>query len=153
MKLAQKRLSLPPAIRAPAITLSLLAVGTALLAVRSPHVSGSYGACPLLLLTGTYCAGCGILRASHDLAHLDVASAWQMNPLWVLLVPFIVLALGWWTWTRYRVARAERVGLPRPTYKAPGPILGFVGVGVLVVYSVARNVPVLMPLLAPGVAS
>lgn len=153
MKVATRALSLPPAMRAPVLTLSLLAVGTVLLAVRSPHVSGSYGACPLLLLTGTYCAGCGILRASHDLVNLDVPSAWQMNPLWVLLVPFIIVGLGWWTWTRYRVARAEHAGLPRPTYRAPGSIWGVVGIGVLVVYSLARNVPVLMPFLAPGVAS
>lgn len=149
MKLANRMLSLPPAMRAPVLTLSCLAVATAVLAVRSPHASGSYGACPLLLLTGTYCAGCGILRASHDLAHLDVAGAWQMNPLWVLLVPFIIFGLGWWTWSRYRVARAERAGLPRPTTRVLGPAWGFAGVGVLVVYSVVRNVPVLMPWLAP----
>lgn len=150
MKLANRELALHPALLAPVLTLSGLVAGTAALAIRSPHVSGSYGACPLLLLTGTFCAGCGVLRASHDLAHLDFAGAWQMNPLWVLLVPFIIIGLAWWTWRRYRVARAEQNGLARPTFKVPGPVWGFIGVGVLVVYSIARNVPAFMPWLAPG---
>ena len=44
-----------------------------LLHLRDPHRSGSWGYCPWLMLTGTYCPGCGGLRAVNDLAHGDVA--------------------------------------------------------------------------------
>ncbi len=149
MKTAVKTV-VPAELRAPLFTISAVLAGTVVLAARSPHVSGSYGACPLLLLTGTYCAGCGILRASHDLAHLNIASAWQMNPLWVLAVPVIVFALLWWAWSRYRVFRARRDGQTPPVSKVLSRTWGIAGVGLLVVYSVARNVPILMPWLAPG---
>lgn len=137
------------ALRAPLVTLTALGALTIALALRSPHVAGSYGVCPLLGLTGMYCAGCGVLRASHDLLHLDVAGAWQMNPLWVLVIPAVIVGLGWWTWTRFRVFRAERAGQEWPHFKVPSARWGVAGLVVLIVYSVARNIPALMPWLAP----
>ena len=52
-----------------------LSVAVALLHVRDPHQSGSYGYCPWLLLTGTYCPGCGALRAVNDLTDGHVGAA------------------------------------------------------------------------------
>lgn len=137
-------------LRAPIVTVGTLVALTIVLAVRSPHVSGSYGACPLLLLTGMYCAGCGVLRASHDLVHLDFAGAWQMNPLWVLVVPVLIAGLTWWFWFRFRLFRAERQGQERPRIRVPSSGWAIAGLVVLIGYSIARNVPALMPWLAPG---
>ena len=92
---------------------------------------GSYGFCPLVALTGLYCPACGALRATHDLAHLDLAAAWASNPLWVALVP--VLVVGW------GVALVRRL---RGTPERPLPVwLGWATLAVVVVFGVLRNVP------------
>lgn len=137
-------------LRAPVVTWAVLAGGTTVLALRSPHVPGSYGVCPLYALTGLYCAGCGVLRATHDLAQLDLASAWSMNPVWVLAVPVIVLLLGWWTWQRALDVRALRAGRRRPARAAISPVWAYVALAGIVAYSVVRNVPALAPWLVPG---
>jgi hypothetical protein len=122
----------------------LVAGGAAVLALglvlRDPHQQGSWGVCPLYALTGTYCAGCGGLRATHDLLVGDLAGAWGANPLWVLVAP--VLALLWVRW----LVRALRTGR-----RAAAPPIGVAlgAAAVVVGYSVARNVPAWSGVLAP----
>jgi hypothetical protein len=74
-----------------------LAVGllgaSVLLHLRDPHRSGSWGYCPWLMLTGTYCPGCGGLRAVNDLTCGDVGGAASSNLMLVSLLP--VLAGLW----------------------------------------------------------
>jgi hypothetical protein len=43
--------------------------------------------CPVALLTGTPCPGCGMTRAALALAHGDIALATAMNPSALLTVP------------------------------------------------------------------
>lgn len=129
-------------VRPVAVGASTLAA-TALLAVRSPHVTGSYGVCPLLALTGLWCPACGGLRAVHELTRFDLAGAWSMNPLVVLGVPLLVLAWGLW------VARSTG-RLPSGRRRGAGgawPAWTFLVVSAT--FTVARNVPVLEPWLAP----
>ncbi len=113
---------------------------TAYLAAVNPHEPGHYPLCPTLALTGFYCAGCGALRAVHDLTRLDLAGAWGMNPLLVLALPFLVLAWGAWLWRTW-------TGRPRRNLAPPWVI--WVIFAVVVGYSVLRNVPALAPWLAP----
>lgn len=137
-------------LRAPVLTTAVLAGAVTVLALRDPHVPGSYGVCPLYALTGWYCAGCGALRATHDLAHLDVSAAWGMNPLLVLAAPVLVILLGWWTWRRLRAARALRAGEDVDLPHAPGAAWAYATGAVIVVYSVLRNVPAFAPWLVPA---
>ena len=65
-----------------------------LLHLRDPHRSGSWGYCPWLLLTGTYCPGCGGLRAVNDLTRGDLRAAASSNLLLVLATPVLI---AWWT--------------------------------------------------------
>jgi len=113
---------------------------TAVLAVVNPHEPGRYPVCPTLALTGFYCAGCGALRAVHDLTRFDLAGAWDMNPLLVLALPFLVLAWALWL-------RRAWTGRPRRNL-APAWVI-WVIFAVVVGYSVLRNVPALAPWLAP----
>lgn len=104
---------------------------TVVVAVRDPHVPGSYGFCPLYLVTGLYCPACGALRATHDLTHLDLAAAWSQNALWVLVAPAVVI--GW----AVLVVRRLR-GLPSrplPTW------LGWAGLAVMAIFGILRNLP------------
>ncbi|WP_456788967.1 DUF2752 domain-containing protein [Cellulomonas sp. P5_C5] len=126
-------------LTAPLVTGGVVVLATALLAVRDPHVAGSYGVCPSFLLLGVWCPACGGLRATHDLATGDLAGAWSMNPLWVLAVPLVVVLWGRWV---TRSARGVRAG-PAPTWAAWLLLVVVVGFGVL------RNVPALAPWLAP----
>jgi hypothetical protein len=93
------------ALRGP-LSVGALGAGTFLaLAVRDPHVEGSWGSCVFLQLTGHWCPGCGGLRAVNDLAHLDVPAALSSNAFAVLLA--LGLAAWWavWTWSTARGVR------------------------------------------------
>ena len=126
-------------LRAPIVSAAVTVAATALVAVHSPYASGSYGYCPLHALTGLWCPMCGGLRATHDLAHGDVAAAWGMNPLWVVLVPFVVG--GWALW----LVRSWQ-GRPMPTVPRAAR---WAVLGVVLAFGVLRNVPALVPWLAP----
>ncbi|UJP38922.1 DUF2752 domain-containing protein [Cellulomonas palmilytica] len=117
--------------RGPALTAGIVLAGTAVVALRDPHVSGSYGYCPLYAAAGLFCPACGGLRATHDLAHGDLAAAWAMNPLWVALVPVVVALWGWWA---VRVARG-RTAPVLPSWSA------WVFLALLLVFGVLRNLP------------
>ena len=85
--------------------------------------------CPLRALTGLDCPLCGATRATHALVRGDVATALDFNALYVLALPLVVLAVGWWL-VRGRSpsvlhAAAARWGL----------------LGVAVAFMVARNLP------------
>ncbi len=113
---------------------------TSYIAAIDPHEGGHYPTCPSLYLTGFYCPGCGSLRAIHDLAHLDLGGAWGMNPLAVIVLPWIA-----WRWLRWLlVTRGVRV----ETKPAPGWAL-YLLAGAVILYGVARNIPALAPWLAP----
>ncbi|GAA1734694.1 hypothetical protein GCM10009809_32430 [Isoptericola hypogeus] len=128
---------------------ALGAAATALVAAVDPHVGGRYPACPLLALTGLACPLCGALRATHDLAHLDVAGAWAANPLWVLVVPVLVLAWATWTVRAWRWGRAD-AGRARTAQRVPLRLLLVLVGGAAVVFGVLRNVPALAAALGPG---
>jgi hypothetical protein len=106
---------------------------TVVVATRSPEESGHYPTCPFLAVTGWFCPGCGSLRTVHALAHGDLATAWDRNPLAVLLVPFVLVAWGAWG-LRILGRRAWH-----PSRIRAGWIWGLLVV--VLVYWVVRNVP------------
>jgi hypothetical protein len=107
-------------LRGPLLTAGGVAATTLALRLRDPHVSHSWGVCPLYYATGIYCPGCGSLRAVNDLTHGHLAAAASSNLLLVALIP--VLGLLWASWTHVswrgydahlvpRVPRAVTIGL------------------------------------------
>jgi hypothetical protein len=65
-----------------------------------PNVAGNpFPPCLFRYFTGYFCAGCGLTRAMHALVHGDIARAFAMNPLAMLLMPAVPLLLahaaGW----------------------------------------------------------
>ncbi len=99
---------------------------------RDPHESGSWGFCPWLVLTGTYCPGCGGLRAVNDLTRGDLAAAISSNALFVSSIP--VLA---WLWLRSVSQRWRDVRRPLP--RQPVAVAATVGVVLVVAFWVLRN--------------
>jgi len=136
--------AVPHSVRAPAGVGALVLAATVYLAVVDPNRPGHYFGCPVLAVTGMYCAGCGALRAVHDLAHLDLAGAWGMNPLLVVAVP--ALAGAWVRWLRRSWAPSE---LPRADADRRSGRLAWAVLAALVGFTILRNVPVLAPWLAP----
>ena len=110
-------------------------MATVALHLRDPHVSGSWGICPLAAVTGIYCPGCGGLRAVNDLTHGDLAGAAASNLLLVVLLPAAVFLLGRWALDAWHGRRRE---LPPPrVVTLQAVVLGVV----LLVFMVVRNLP------------
>jgi hypothetical protein len=105
---------------------------TGYLAVFDPNRPGHYPGCPIRLLTGYYCPGCGGLRALHDLIHGQLYAALSSNLLVVLAVPVAVLV--WLDWTRNRLSGSgSRVRVP--AWSAWSLLVGVLAFGL------ARNLP------------
>lgn len=62
--------------------------------LMDPETSDVYPRCPFLALTGFYCPGCGTLRALHQLARGHPLAALDLNPLMMLLLPFVAYFLA-----------------------------------------------------------
>jgi hypothetical protein len=113
------------------------------LGVTDPYRPGAHLACPVLALTGLWCAACGGQRAVHELAHGDVVAAWGMNPLVVLAAPLAVVL--WARWLRRATGRTAA----RTARATPHVLLAWTLLAVVAAFTVLRNVPALHPWLAP----
>ncbi|GAA2408065.1 hypothetical protein GCM10010191_15680 [Actinomadura vinacea] len=109
------------------------AVGAVVVAFVDPHEPGHYPTCPSLGLTGWYCPGCGGLRMTYSLLHGDVAQAFGMNPLIMLMLPVFA-----YLWVRWTVSAARGVPM-RSALLRPRVLYAFMGV--LGVYWIVRNLP------------
>jgi hypothetical protein len=87
---------------------SLIIAGAAYLFFFEPGKTGFFPACPFRSLTGFTCPGCGTTRALHQILHGHFATAFTLNPLLLLAIPFILFAF-----IRYSVI-VMRGGVPRP---------------------------------------
>lgn len=119
-------------IQGPTLLAGVVLGGSVLLHLRDPHQAGSWGFCPWLLLTGTYCPGCGGLRAVNDLTNGDVAGAASSNLLFVASIPILVLA-----WVRTMTDRWR--GVARPASTRTHVVLACAFAAVALVFWVARN--------------
>ncbi len=122
-----------------------LAGTIALLLLRTfdPASSGIFPPCPLHFLTGWYCPGCGSLRALHQLLQGNARAAWAMNPLTMVLLPFI----GYGLMSQAALVLRGRT-LPG-MFLSANMIRGLCVV--IVLFGILRNLPVHpFNLLAPG---
>jgi Protein of unknown function (DUF2752) len=111
-----------------------------------PATSGLFPPCPLRYLTGWYCPGCGSLRAIHQLLQGNFRAAWALNPLTVLLLPFLTYGFASRAVFEIRGRYLPELFLPAMWIRAL--------CGVIVLFGMARNIP-LHPfeLLAPRIVS
>lgn len=100
--------------------------------LRDPHDSGSWGFCPWLVLTGTYCPGCGGLRAVNDLTRGDLAAAASSNVVFIASLP--VLVALWWR----QLVQSWR-GQRRPLPSALVTTASVVALVLVMVFWVVRN--------------
>jgi hypothetical protein len=131
--------------RYPLLTAMLAAFAGALvvLSLFDPATSGLFPPCPVRYLTGWYCPGCGSLRALHQLLHGNLRAAWAMNPLTVVLLPFLSYGLA-----SSALFELRRHGLPQPFLRA---VWIRALCAAIILFGIARNLPMHpFDLLAPG---
>ena len=117
---------------------------TAYVRAVDPNEPGHYPLCPTLALLGIDCPGCGGLRATHALAHGDVAAALDHNALLVVAAPVLIALWGVWmyrAWTGVAPALTPR----RETFARVAPIVVLL---VVMLFAVVRN---FVPYLGSGV--
>lgn len=125
-----------------AASLSVVAA-VILLRVFDPASAAIFPPCPLHYLTGLYCPGCGSLRAIHQLLQGNLQAAWAMNPLTLVLLPFIGYGLA-----SEALLQLRGLGLPQPMLAGASI---YTLCAVIILFGILRNIP-LYPfgLLAPG---
>ena len=112
---------------------SLIIAGAAYLFFFEPGKSGFFPGCPFRLLTGFTCPGCGTTRALHQILHGDFYTAFTLNPLLLLAIPFLLFAL-----LRYS-AIVMRGGVPRGN-ALPAPYI-YAIFFVILSFWIFRNTP------------
>jgi hypothetical protein len=123
-----------PRVRTPTLLAGGLLAVSVLLHLRDPHRGGSWGYCPWLMLTGTYCPGCGGLRAVNDLTDGNVAGAASSNLLFVGSLPLLGFLYVRWVVDAWR-------GVRRPVSTRRALIYAGVVLAVALVFTVLRNLP------------
>lgn len=121
-----RRLALPLGVGAATVA------ATAYVASVDPNQAGHYPLCPTFALAGIYCPGCGMLRATHDLAHGDLAGAMARNPAAPVILGALVAV-----WVIWMVSRWTG----RPVRWTPAPWTPWVLAVGFVLFTIARNVP------------
>jgi hypothetical protein len=89
--------------------------------------------CPFRLLTGLQCPGCGSTRALYHLLHLHPVTAFKLNPLFLLTLPFIVYGLLGFT-------KSAVTGRPQRRIFIPSFYL-WAWLGLLIFFWILRNTP------------
>jgi hypothetical protein len=120
---------------------SALAAAAVYTYVKNPYAPGAFPACMFHAGTGLYCPGCGGLRAAHELLHGDVIAALGMNPFVVLFaIPFLAVTAVW--------TLGAAAGMP---WRAPNvkPVMAWGVVALIAAFTIARNLPLFAPYLAP----
>jgi hypothetical protein len=112
---------------------ALGAGGLSIIYLLDPSSSDLYPPCPFLALTGFYCPGCGTLRALHQLTLGHPVAALDLNPLMVLLLPFVAYFLA-------SHAMLAVTGRPLRRFFVR-PALIWTLLGIILVYWLLRNVP------------
>ncbi|MBR5655329.1 MAG: DUF2752 domain-containing protein [Prevotella sp.] len=72
----------------------LLVVVLAVLTLVDPAQSIWIPKCPVKLLTGLQCPGCGFQRAAHALMHGDVLGALRFNWFLLYAVPYLLVLIA-----------------------------------------------------------
>jgi hypothetical protein len=100
--------------------------------VFNPSEHGFFPQCVFHQMTGWNCPGCGALRATHQLLHGHVATAFRLNPLLVIAIPIVII---------FVMRMAIRKWRSKSSACSIQPFWIWSSVAVFVLFGVARNLP------------
>lgn len=120
-----------PALAAPVACGCCLIAGAAYVGAVDPTDGGILPICPFRALTGLWCPGCGLTRATHHLLRGEIGRALHYNAL--VLVILAALAAAWLTWTLRAAGRDVRWAVPIRVQVLAGTVL--------LAFAVVRNLP------------
>lgn len=121
------------------ILVPVIVLGAVLFCFDPTHY-GFYPACAFHETTGLWCAGCGATRALYQLLHGHVLTAFRFNPLLIVSLPL----LAW-----FAARQLVRFAKNQPCPVNVRPVWLWFTLGVLVVFTVVRNLPVIPPAMLP----
>lgn len=110
-----------------------MVAGSAVVAYFDPSGEHFFPVCPLYMLTGFACPGCGLTRGFHALFHGDISTAMHFNaliPLWAVIFSAALISL-----VLYAVRGR---GLPTPRI-SPNWLWGLMIL--LLTFGILRNIP------------
>lgn len=84
--------------------------------------------CPLKMMTGIDCPGCGSQRMIHALLNFDLSGAWHANPFLVLSTPYLLI-LVFVSILPLKFPKLTRIALSPVT---TGIFLGFAGIWTII---------------------
>jgi hypothetical protein len=125
------------------VLLGILIAGAAVFYfIYNPGENGFFPRCPFLAITGYECPGCGSQRAVHHLLHGRVAEAWSMNPLLVVMIPYLLLgvAVGFFYYRYTRTANPRYAWAAWARKNLYGATAAWVILAVVVLFTVFRNI-------------
>jgi hypothetical protein len=99
----------------------------------NPAQYGFYPRCPFFVLTGLYCPGCGMLRATHQLLHGNLVGAADYNVFFVLFLPvllYFLLSEG------LRITKGRGLPMLQLSARATWALLGLIAA-----FTLVRNLP------------
>lgn len=106
---ARARRVRPPWV-APAVVGAAAIGACTIVRLLNPVADSNPPICPFKMMTGLDCPGCGATRSLNALLHGDVAAAADHNLLFVVALPFAVVAFVVWAVRRLGI---EAPALPR----------------------------------------
>jgi hypothetical protein len=99
----------------------------------NPTESGLFPKCPIRMLTGLRCPGCGSQRAIHHLLNGNIAAAWHVNQLLIVAIPYLIL--GYFAELLQRRSR-RALAIRKRLY---GATAAWIALTIIVCFTVLRN--------------
>jgi len=99
-----------------------------------PDSSIIYPRCPLYMLTGVHCPGCGTLRGLNQLLHGNILAAIDLNPLMILSLP----GLCWAYLSQCSITIKAR---PLPQFFLSSKWIWTL-LGIILIFWILRNIPI-----------
>jgi Protein of unknown function (DUF2752) len=107
--------------------------GAIIIRQNNPVTAGFFPQCPLYVLTGLHCPGCGLTRGCHALFNGEILSALHFNAL----LPFF-LFIGCYVLVSLLMVTLRGKGLSFKIF-SPFALWSFLVIGIS--FSVLRNIP------------
>ena len=115
------------------ITLSVILVAVLYYFYNPADQSNYFPGCPLKLITGLSCPGCGVQRAFHELLHFNFAKAFTYNPLLISSIPYVMAAIAF----RFEPVKHR---FPKTGNLLFGPNALLMVLAVIILFFILRNI-------------